>query len=90
MDASTGWGRQDWGGNGYELGEVLRRKRAAKGLSAKTLSGQVGLSPSYVAKIEAGQHMPTAEVLARIFRALDFTIYEVGAIMFLLGEPTHA
>jgi len=68
-----------------ELGERIRRRRKAIGLTAKGLAQVAGVSPSYVSQLEHGkQDQPSLEVLAALAAALGMPTSE------LLGEPATA
>jgi len=68
-----------------ELGERIRRRRKAIGLTAKDLARVADVSPSYVSQLEHGkQDQPSLEVLAALASALGMPASE------LLGEPVVA
>lgn len=52
------------------LGAVLRRERAAAGLSQRRLAGLAGCHPRTVERLEAGQLRPTSAILAALAHAL--------------------
>lgn len=54
--------------NGVYLGPRLRRLRKDLGLTQAQLSGDLGVSPSYVALLERNQRPMTAEVLLKLAR----------------------
>lgn len=67
------------------LGERLRRRRKALGLTAKALAKVAGVSPSYVSQLEHGkQDQPSLDVLGALAAALGSTPAE------LLGAPIAA
>lgn len=43
-------------------GPVLRHVRRKKGLTLKQVAARVGVSPSYLSKVENGKHPPTVEL----------------------------
>jgi transcriptional regulator with XRE-family HTH domain len=53
-----------------------------RGLSARALSDQAGLSPSYVSKVESGLE-PSLKAFARIADVLDLNIHEIRFLMRL-------
>lgn len=59
------------------LSSLLRQARESKGLSARALSLEAGLSPSYVGKVEAGEIEPSLRTFAAIAVALELNPYEV-------------
>ena len=64
-----------------ELGERLRRRRKALGLTAKDLARSAGVSPSYVSQLERGkQDRPSLDVLGALAGALGVSTSE------LIGE----
>ncbi len=66
-----------------ELGERIRRRRKAIGLTAKDLARVADVSPSYVSQLEHGkQDQPSLEVLSALAAALGMPTSE------LLGEPS--
>lgn len=64
-------------GRGPVLGDLIRRSREARHLSARALSAQADLSPSYVGKVEAGEIEPSLRAFARIAMALGLTSQEI-------------
>jgi len=52
----------------------LKRVRTAKGLSRYALAKRVGISQSYVAKLEAGRSDPTVGMLQRLAKALGVPV----------------
>jgi transcriptional regulator with XRE-family HTH domain len=48
----------------------VRRLRAKKNLSQKTLADKVGISVSYVSMLERGQRSPPLETIERMAKAL--------------------
>lgn len=54
-----------------QLGPELRRIREAAGLRREELAARTGLSLGTIAKLELGTRWASAQVLARILRALD-------------------
>ena len=55
------------------LGERLRQRRLAAGLSQGALAGP-DLSPSYVSLLEAGKRTPTVEVIASLAERLGCSV----------------
>ncbi|ADB33167.1 transcriptional regulator, XRE family [Kribbella flavida DSM 17836] len=58
------------------LGSRLRTLRMQKGLSQKALAGDV-VTPSYISLLEAGERMPTLDVILHLARALETTPAEL-------------
>lgn len=60
------------------LGEMIKEKREAAGLSQKKLGAACGLSDSEIMKIENGQRQtPSWKNLCKIARVLDFHPFEI-------------
>lgn len=57
--------------------EAIRYARNRKGLSARALSLQAGLSPSYTGKLEAGEIEPSLRAFGRLAIALGMSEVEV-------------
>lgn len=56
-----------------KIGTLIRTLREEKGIAAKDLAEQIGLSASQMSRLESGQRRVNSEVLARIARALQVT-----------------
>ncbi len=52
-------------------GNLLRRARAEKGLTQRTLASAAGVPQSTVARIESGAQQPSLPLLVRILAAVD-------------------
>lgn len=55
------------------LGPTLAAARARAGLGLRETARRAGLSPGYLANLEAGRRCPSAEAVAALARALPFT-----------------
>jgi transcriptional regulator with XRE-family HTH domain len=53
---------------------TLEKARKARGLSRYALAKRVGISQSYVAKLEAGRSDPTVGMLQRLAKALGVPV----------------
>ncbi len=51
----------------------VRKLRAKKRLSQKTLADKVGISVSYVSMLERGQRSPPLETIEKVAKALGVT-----------------
>lgn len=64
----------------YELGQAVKQRRTALGMTQRELGHRARLTQSAVARLEAGDGVPTLRVLERIARALgaelDVTLRE--------------
>jgi len=59
------------------IGSILKTRRIAKGMTARQLAEQVGVSDAHIIYIEKGQRKATFEKLANIIRALGLSVDEV-------------
>jgi transcriptional regulator with XRE-family HTH domain len=67
------------------FGRLIRATRAGLGLSQRELALAVGLSPGYLADIEAGSANPTLDVAERIGDVLGLELRLVGTPPVLIG-----
>lgn len=58
------------------VGEYIRAKREDRGLSAKELAKNAGISDSHIIYIEKGQRKPTFDVVMKVLRALNADVQE--------------
>lgn len=56
-------------------GKAIKIVRNTRGLSQKDLAERVGLAPSYISRMEAGERKPTTETLETISGALGIPMY---------------
>lgn len=63
------------------VGDLIKLKREALGLSARDLSIRIGKSSSYVSKLESGTLDPTLNTFARLASELSMNHYEVSACL---------
>lgn len=59
------------------MGEVLRARRRAQGMTLRDLSSKARVSLSYISEIERGQKEPSSELLAALADALDIPLSNV-------------
>ncbi|HUP99007.1 MAG TPA: helix-turn-helix transcriptional regulator [Aeromicrobium sp.] len=59
------------------LGEVLRARRLAAGLTLRDVSARARVSLGYISEIERGQKEPSSELLAALTSALDVPLSKV-------------
>jgi HTH-type transcriptional regulator/antitoxin HipB len=57
-----------------DLGQKLQRVRRRQGLTQRELAHRAQLSPIFIAKVEAGERMPSWETLVRLARPLKVTV----------------
>ena len=69
--------------------QLLRMARQRRGMSARAVSAQAGLSASYVGKIENEECEPSLAVFARIACALELNPIELWTIV-QLEAASHA
>jgi transcriptional regulator with XRE-family HTH domain len=62
-----------------ELADLVKAKRLARNWSLRQLGTQIGVTPAYVADIEAGRRLPSAELKERISAVLDIPADELAA-----------
>ena len=68
-----------------DVGRLVRRGRAKRGITRRKLAQDSGISERYLAQIESGQGNPSVIVLKAIAEAIEMAIIE------LLRAPTaHA
>ena len=69
------------------MGEVLRTRRLAQGLTLRDLSSKALVSLSYISEIERGQKEPSSELLAALAEALEIpwsnVLLQVSALLEL-------
>ncbi|TXL63277.1 helix-turn-helix domain-containing protein [Aeromicrobium terrae] len=53
------------------VGEVLRARRIAQGLTLRDVSARARVSLGYISEVERGQKEPSSELLAALAAALD-------------------
>ena len=66
------------------LGKQLQRLRTRRGLTQEQLAVNVGLSRTFVTRLELGQYDPTLSTLVRLAKVLRVSVAE------LLGESMSA
>jgi len=59
------------------VGEVLRARRLAAGLTLRDVSAKARVSLGYISEIERGQKEPSSELLAALTGALDVPLSQV-------------
>jgi transcriptional regulator with XRE-family HTH domain len=63
------------------LGNLLKDKRKAAGLSQSELATEIGLSRPYVSRLERGEYAnPSPQALARIANRLNISLADLYAI----------
>ncbi|MEH3033876.1 MAG: helix-turn-helix transcriptional regulator [Aeromicrobium erythreum] len=59
------------------VGEVLRARRGAQGLTLRDVSSRARVSLGYISEVERGQKEPSSELLAALAGALEVPLSEV-------------
>jgi transcriptional regulator with XRE-family HTH domain len=59
------------------LGDVLRERRLARGLTLRQVSAEARVSLGYISEIERGQKEASSELLASLCSALEAPLSEV-------------
>lgn len=62
---------------GASVGERLRERRRALGLTLKEAAREAGISTSYLSSIEIGNSVPSLPILARVVGVLGLSLNEV-------------
>ena len=74
------------------IGEVLRARRMAKGLTLRDVSAAARVSLGYISEVERGQKEPRSELLAALCDALDVpmsqVLRDVSALMEIQEQST--
>jgi transcriptional regulator with XRE-family HTH domain len=71
-----------------QFGRLIRRKRAAAGLTQEVLADEAGLHRTYISLLERGLRVPTIEVVRRLAKALNTSM--TALIAELEGAVEHA
>ncbi len=59
------------------LGKIIKQQRLAIPMTLQELTTMSGISPSHLGRIERGERFPSARVLRKIARPLDFEEHEL-------------
>jgi len=59
------------------LGQKIRERRRAKGLTLKQLALESGVSQSHIGRIEIGQRFPSGNILTMLAKPLGFGAVEL-------------
>lgn len=63
------------------IGHAIKQLRKQRNIKQKTLAEKVGITNSYLSSIEAGNRIPSIEVLVSILKELNLPI----AIIFIMA-----
>lgn len=69
---------------------AIRKRRELANISARRLSIDSGLSPSYVSKVESGEIEPSFSAFAAIARSLNLTPLELIFCVYLDDNNSEA
>lgn len=69
------------------VAQAVHHLRHRKGLSARQLSHEAGLSPSYVSKLESGEIDPSFEAFSALAVVLEMSAHEILVLVRCVGEP---
>ncbi|MFB0919224.1 MAG: helix-turn-helix transcriptional regulator [Clostridiaceae bacterium] len=61
----------------FDIGEVIKTKRKALGISQKKLAEMAGISNTYLSDIEVGRTDPSLKTMTKIAKALDIELKEL-------------
>jgi ribosome-binding protein aMBF1 (putative translation factor) len=65
------------------VGVLVRHGRERRGVSQRTLSGEVKRSPAYISKLESGDLDPSLRAFSAVAVALGMTALEIWTIVQL-------
>ncbi|WP_462410362.1 helix-turn-helix domain-containing protein [Neobacillus sp. Marseille-QA0830] len=68
------------------IGNVLRRRRKAKGMSQEKLALESGLDRSYIGDLERNEKSPSLDTVYKISRALEILPHEFIKEVHEAGE----
>jgi transcriptional regulator with XRE-family HTH domain len=69
-----------------KLGTFLKDARMARGLSLRAFARRAGVSPSFLAKVEAAQTSPSLDSLRLLSAALDLSVADMLGLVEKRGE----
>ena len=70
-------------GSEISFPEVMKFLRESNGMSARGLSTQAGVSPSYVSKMERGELVPTLDTFAKLVKVLKCNDAEIAFLVMI-------
>jgi len=74
--------------NRNSLGRILRQQRVTIPLTLQELAARSNVSPSHLGRIERGERFPSASILRKIAKPLDFDESELFALAgYLSPQP---
>jgi transcriptional regulator with XRE-family HTH domain len=66
-----------------EFGQLLKRLRSNKGVGIKTLAPDLGVTYSYISKLESGDAGPSEEFVARVS---EYFHYDSNELLLAAGK----
>ncbi|TRZ52031.1 MAG: XRE family transcriptional regulator [Dehalococcoidia bacterium] len=70
------------------LGKIIKRQRLAIPMTLQELTAMSGISPSHLGRIERGERFPSARILHKIAKPLDFEERELFTLAgYLPPQP---
>lgn len=73
--------------NSINLGRILKQQRLMIPLTLAQLAAISGISPSHLGRIERGERFPSASILQKIAKPLDFEEGELFSLAGYLSFP---
>jgi len=70
--------------NGNELGKILKQRRVMIPRTLQELATAVGVSPSYLCRVERGERFPSARILQKIAKPLGFDEAELLTLAYYM------
>src|SRR5262249_34356894 len=61
------------------LTQLVKNRRLARGWSLRQLGTEIGVTPAYVADIEAGRRLPSADLKERLSAVLEIPFEELAS-----------
>lgn len=75
--------------NSKDLGEIIHERRRMSKLTLHRLSAMSGVSPSHLARIERKERYPSARILHKIAKPLNFDENELFRLAGYLSTPSR-
>jgi len=70
------------------LGKIIKKQRLAIPMTLQELTAMSGISPSHLGRIERGERFPSARILRKIAKPLDFEEHELFTLAgYLPPQP---
>ena len=73
--------------SGENLGRILKQRRLMVSLTLREMAAVSGISSSHLGRIERGERFPSASVLRKIAKPLDFEEGELFSLAGYLSSP---